>query len=65
MDVENFMKLQNMVLRDGNGIEALMNDSENIPVSGYFLLISILRRSPLFNKLPDSRIRCDNTFDGI
>lgn len=65
MAAENFMKLQDVVLRNGNGIEALMNDSKNISILGYFLLVTVLRRRLFFNKLPDSRIRCNNTLDGV
>ena len=63
--VQDFVKLQNVVLRDWNRVKALVNDPQHIAVSGNFLLITVSRRGFLLNELPDSGTRGDNALDGI
>ena len=38
MAVQHLMKLKDIVLRDGDGVIALMDDAQHIAVSGYQLL---------------------------
>ena len=63
--VEDFVKLQDVVLRDWYRVKALMNDTQHIAVTGDLLLIPVPRRGFLLDKLPDSGIRGDNALNGV
>ena len=59
------MQLKNIVLRDRDRIKALMDNSQNIPVTSDFLLIPVPWSCFLLYDLSDARIRGDNAFYGI
>ena len=63
--VQDFVKLQDIVLRDWNRIKALVNNTQHIAVSGNFLLVTVSRRGFLLDELPDSGTRGDDALDGI
>ena len=63
--VQDFMKLQDIVLRNWNRIKALVNDTQHIAVSGNFLLVTVPRRGFLFDELPDSGTRGDDALNSI
>ena len=63
--VQDFMKLQDIVLRNWNRIKALVNDTQHIAISGNFLLVTVSRRGFLLDELPDSGTRGDDALDGI
>ena len=65
MAVEDFVKLQDVVLRDWYRVKALVNDTQHIAVTGDLLLIPVLRRGFLLDKLPDSGSRGDNALNGV
>ena len=65
MAVQDFMKLQDIVLRNWNRVKALVNDTQHVAVSGDLLLISVPRRGFLLDELPDSGTRGDNALNGI
>lgn len=44
MAVEDFMELQDVILRDGDDIKALMDDAQHISIACNFLLVAVLRR---------------------
>lgn len=54
MAVQNFMGLQDIVLRDWNGIEALVDDVQHITITGDFLLIAVLGSRFLLDQLLDT-----------
>ena len=63
--VQNFVKLQDVVLRNWNRVKALVNDTQHIAVSGDFLLVTVSRRGFLFDELPDSGTRGDDALNSI
>ena len=63
--VEDFVKLQDIVLRNWYRVKALVNDTQHVAVSGDLLLISVPRRGFLLDELPDSGTRGDNALNGI
>ena len=63
--VQNFVKLQDVVLRNWNRVKALVNNAQHITVTCNLLLIPVPRRGFLFDKLPDSGTRGDDALDGI
>ena len=63
--VQDFVKLQNIVLRNWYRVKALMNDTQHIAVSSNFLLVTVSRRGFLLDELPDSGTRGDDALDGI
>ena len=63
--VQDFVKLQDIVLRDWNRIKALVNDAQHIAVTCNFLLVTVSRRGFLLDELPDSGTRGDDALDGI
>ena len=65
MTVENFMKLQNIVLRDWNSIETFMDNIQRITITCDFLFIAVPGRCFFLDKLLDSCIRGHNAFYGI
>ena len=65
MAVENLMELKDVILRDGNGIKALMDDAQHISIACDFLLIAVLWRGLLLNQLSDTCIGCNNAFNSV
>lgn len=63
--VQDFMKLQDIVLRNWNRVKALVNDTQHVAVSGDLLLISVPRRGFLLDELPDSGARGNDALNGI
>ena len=63
--VQDFVKLQDIVLRNWYRVKALMNDTQHIAVSSDLLLVTVPRRSFLFDELPDSGTRGDDALNGI
>ena len=63
--VQNLMELQNIVLRERDCVETLMNDIQYIPVSGNFLFVAVFRCCLFLYQLTDTGACCDNTFDRI
>ena len=63
--VQDFVKLQDIVLRNWYRVKTLMNDTQHIAVSSNLLLISVPRRGFLLDELPDSGTRGDDALDGI
>ena len=63
--VEDFVKLQDVVLRDWYRVKALVNDTQHIAVTDDLLLIPVPRRGFLLDKLPDSGTRGDNALNGV
>ena len=65
MAVQNFMQLQDIVLRNGNGIETLMDDVQDIAVACDFLFIAVLGRCLFLDQLLDTGAGGDNALDSI
>ena len=63
--VQDFMKLQDIVLRNWYRVKALVNDTQHIAVTCDFLLVTVSRRGFLLDELPDSGTRGDDALDGI
>ena len=55
MRIKHFVQLQDVVARDGNGVEVFVYDVERVAVAGYLLLVAVPRRRPFFDQLPDTR----------
>lgn len=54
MSVQNFMQLQDVVLRNRNSIKTLVNNVQHITISCNFLFITVLWCSFFFDQLPDA-----------
>ena len=65
MAVQNFVKLQDVVLRNWNRVKALVNNAQYITVTCNLLLIPVPRRGFLLDELPDTGTRGDDALDGI
>ena len=63
--VQYFVELQDVVPRNWNGVEVLVNNVQNIAVSNNLLLITVPWRSFFLNKLFNPCIRGDNALNGI
>ena len=63
--VQDFVKLQDIVLRNWYRVKALVNDTQHVAVSGNLLLISVPRRGFLLDELPDSGACGNDALNGI
>ena len=65
MAVQNFMQLQDIVLRERDDIKTLVYDIKDITISSDLLFISIFGRSLFLYQLPDTGVCGYNSFNGI
>ena len=63
--VQDFVKLQNIVLRNGNRVKIIVDDVQHITVSGDLLLVTVFRRGFFLNKLSYPCVRGNNALDGV
>ena len=63
--VENFVQLQNNILRDRNGIKILMNDRQRVTVTRDFLLVAVSGRGFFLDQLFDTRARRHDPLNGV
>ena len=65
MAVQHFMELQDRILRDRDGVIAIVYDIQHITVSGNFPFISVFRRRFLSHQLPDTCVCRYDPFNGV
>ena len=63
--VHDLMQLEDIIFRDRNGIEAFVDDIQDVTVAGDLLFITVLRSGPLLHKLPDTRIGSNNALNRV
>ncbi len=59
------MKLKNVIPRDRDYVETLMDQIKDIAVSGDLLFITVLWRRFLLDQLPDARIGRNDPFNCV
>ena len=65
MAVKNFMQLKNIVLRNRDYVKTLVNDSQHIPVTGYFLFVTVPWSCLFRNQLSDTCARCNDPLNRV
>ena len=63
--VQNLVKLENIILCDRNRVKTIVYDVQHIPVSRNLLLVPVSRRCLFLDKLSDTGICCNDSFNGI
>ena len=63
--LDHFVKLQNIVLCDRDGIKVFVNRCKCITVTGNFLLVSVSGSCFFFHQLTHTGACCDNAFNSV